>query len=138
MRKVEIWIAEDGTRFEGLDACRECREYEESYNEEKYKVLSSFIKFYYCSGKPVFYHRMVRGATPMYAKVIRVPNEDDSFEINELWEKVVPEGLYDELYSDDSGWYISPDENDRWQKWEEYEQTYKNHKEKIEKAENEG
>lgn len=107
MHKEFIWVACDGTRFDGNNAYFECKQHEDKLKDVRYSSLTSFIQFFNGLGKPMMYSAVERGETPEYIKVLNVPDEDD--DIFDLWREVVPSDLDDEICCYGEGWYVCSD-----------------------------
>lgn len=114
MKRETVYIADDGTRFEGLNAYFKCRQYEIELEEERFLLLQEYIRFYDYNAQPLKYSLVNAGHAPYYSQVLRIPDEDD--EGYEIWAEVVPSGLDEEICNYGEGWYVTTDEHnyDNW------------------------
>lgn len=132
MRRADKWIAEDGTVFEGNDAYRKCYQYEQKLGEKKYEALRNWIRFFNWKGESLAYHWVKRDGYASYAQVLNVPTEDS--DIWDLWCEIVPDSLGDMLtYESDCGIWVSPNENDVWERWETLVNDFEEKKKSVEK-----
>ena len=114
MRKETVYIADDGTRFEGANAYFKCQQYEIELEEERFLLLREYIRFYDYKAEPLKYSLVNSGRTPYYSLVLRIPDEDD--EGYDIWAEVVPSSLDEEICNYGEGWYVTTDEHnyDNW------------------------
>ena len=109
MRRETVYIAEDGTRFEGANAYFKCQQYETEMAEDKFQPLREYIRFYDYKAEPLKYSLVHSGNhTPYYSQVLRIPDDED--EVYGLWADVVPGTLDEEICNYGEGWYVTTDE----------------------------
>lgn len=131
MRYEKIYYADDGTRFEGNTAYRDCKQYELELADKKYEPLKPFIQFYLFNGEPIRLSLMAESDCATFAHITSIPHGDND-KIRTLWNDVIPSNLDDEVYYDeDCGWWVSYEGN--WYSWkniinefQEYEKIIKN------------
>ena len=132
MQIKRIYIADDGTEFTSED---ECQTYELNQRLGQYLCLEDYIIFYNIMGNPIPYTALSNYSI-YYAKVMQIPDRDDSLE-RRTWEELVPSELDDKVESWGPGWYVS-DGDDNWESWENYSNEYSNRCETINKIVCEG
>lgn len=106
MTVKQIYIADDGTEFEGICAQKRCIAYEKEKTEKQLASLSSYIKFFGWDGRPLAYHSIIKNTDRIYyIQVLAIPDEKTEPEIYSLWCKIVPWKLDEEISS--CGWYAA-------------------------------
>ena len=133
MKIEQIYIADDGTRFEGLNAYIECRKYELLRQSEKFAPLSSYIEFFDWNGAPINYGLMEDGCYAYFALVKDIP--DEGTDVCEMWRRVVPTNLDCQIY-DDLGWYVARGD-DQWYAWTDIVSEFAEKEEIIKKLNHE-
>lgn len=123
MRTEQIYIADDGTRF---DDYYTCRHYELSLKEKDYADLKDYCQYYDYKGEPISHARVAQGATVYYAHFDKVPNEYD--DIYDSFVKTLPEGLEDDCTF--GGWFVY-----FWDEWREWSSLSAEFKEYIDTVE---
>ena len=107
MHTITIYVANDGTKFEGPNALAQCRAYEQEIEEQQLMTLEQYIKFFDWKGNPLSYSYVNRNAYSVYyALVLGIPDEDEDPEAFRAWERVVPSELDEEICSYECGWYV--------------------------------
>lgn len=124
MRTEQIYIADDGTRF---DDYFECHHYELSLKEKDYADLKDYCQYYNYKGKPIPYARVAQGATVYYAHFDKVPNEYD--DIYDRFVETLPKGLED--FSIFGGWFVYF--RDEWQEWSDLSAEFKEYIDTVER-----
>lgn len=107
MHTITVYVADDGTKFEGSNALAQCRAYEQGIEEQRFMVLEQYIKFYDWRGEPLSYSHVSRNPYSIYyALVLGMPYEDEEPEAFQAWEKIIPSELDGEICSYGYGWYV--------------------------------
>jgi len=135
MREEKVYIANDGTRFEGEMAYANCMKYEQYQALEACGELRNYIRFYSWDGTELNAKSVADNIFSVYfVKVLDIPDEDENEEVYHLWNKAVSCDLDDAIGRYEFGWYCSNGDND-WCYWGNIVKDYEECKAVIEKIE---
>jgi hypothetical protein len=135
MRVEKVYIADDGTRFEGATAYADCTKYEQDKEWESCGKLRNYIRFYSWDGTELNAKFVSQNIFSVYfVKVLDVPDEEGHEEIYHLWNKTVSCDLDDAICHYELGWYCSNGDDD-WCYWGNLVKDYEECKATIEKIE---
>ena len=135
MREERIYIANDGTRFEGAMAYINCVKYEQDKAWESYGDLRNYIRFYSWDGAELNIKSVSQNIFSVYfVKVLAIPNEEENKDIYNLWSEIVSCDLDDAICRYELGWYCSNGDDD-WCYWGNIVKDYEECKATIEKIE---
>lgn len=134
MREERIYIADDGTRFEGTMAYSHCLKYERDKAWETCGELRNYIRFYSWNGTELNAKSVSQNAYSVYfVKVLAIPNEENET-VYKMWSDTVSCDLDDAICHYELGWYCSNGDDD-WCYWGNMVKDYEECKAMIEKLE---
>ncbi len=135
MIEERIYIADDGTRFEGLMAYSRCLKYEQDKAWEAYDELRNYIRFYSWNGTELNAKSVLQNVYSVYfVKVLAMPDEEENEKVFNMWDKTVSCDLDNAICDNELGWYCSNGDDD-WHYWGDMVKKYEECKAMIEKIE---
>ena len=135
MREERVYIADDGTRFEGTMAYSRCLKYEQDKAWEIYGELRNYIRFYSWNGTELNARSVSQNCYSVYfVKVLAIPNEEENEAVYNMWTSTVSCELDDVICDNELGWYCSNGDDD-WHYWGDMVKEYEECKAMIEKIE---
>ena len=137
MRTEKIYIADDGTRFEGVNAYARCIEYEHNKALDECVELRDYIRFYSWRGVELNAKSVSKNIYSVYfVKVLAIPDEEENEKVYKAWDNTISCELdyIIKACGDGLGWYYSNGDDD-WRYWDDTVKEYEERKAKIETIE---